>query len=374
MRRILLLTLDFPPRRGGVARYLYGLAQYWKDQVFVVATPESGCQEFDSDSPFKIHRHQLLFAKFWPRWLPSIFYAFKYAKQYDTLWVSHILPLGTVAYFISLVLRKDYFIFLHSMDFALATRNGWKRWLTQQILNRATLVVTNSVALESRVKEFSKNPIKTLVVYPFVNLDMIRANVQPRLATNIVGESEDKEKVILLTVGRLVGRKGHHQVLKALAGLARSGSNQIQYNIVGSGLEYSALIKHVQKLGIVPLVRFFQNVSDQDLPQMYAQADIFIMPTETKGPDMEGFGIVYLEAGLSGLPVIGSKLPGVDEAVIHGKTGILVEAGNTDRLAVAIKYLVDNPEARKMFGQAGRQRVIDQFCCDDQAKKLTPFM
>ena len=370
MRRVLLLTLEFPPRRGGVARYLFGLAQYWKDQVFVVASPEPGSSEHDAKSPFKILRHQLLFKTFWPRWLPSVWFALKYSRQYDTLWVSHILPLGTVACFVSWILRKDYFVFLHSMDFALATRNSWKKFLTKQILKRATLVVSNSHALESRVKEFSGDSIKTLVVYPFVNPDMMRANVQD----GDIKTLKQENKITLLTVGRLVGRKGHHQVLKAIAGLARTGGKQIQYNIVGSGLEYSAIIKHAQKLGIVPFVRFYQNVSDEDLPRMYAEADIFAMPTESKGPDMEGFGIVYLEAGLSGLPVIGSKLPGVDEAVLHGQTGILVEAGNTDKVAVAIKYLIDNPEARKRFGQAGRERVVQEFCCNDQAKKLTPYM
>ena len=367
MRRILLLTLDFPPRRGGVARYLYGLAEHWKDQIFVVAPPETGSIGPDQAAPFEIKREKMLYDRFWPRWFKSFRTVSKYRSKFDTLWISHILPLGTVALLAKWFLRKDYFIFMHSMDFALATRNGWKRWLTAMILRGAKLVVTNSHALEARAQVFVGSDFKTLVVYPFVHHGLVRADLED-------SEQEPRSMLTMLTVGRLVGRKGHHKVLEAMSKLVAAGMNQIQYVIVGSGMEYHSLLKHAQKLNIEPLVKFYQNVGDEDLPRMYRQADVFVMPTEVKGRDLEGFGIVYLEAGLSGLPVIASKLPGVDEAVVHGQTGVLVEAGNSDQIAAAIRFLAESPEMRTHYGRLGRKRVMEEFLCEHQAKKLTPFM
>lgn len=369
MRRILLLTLDFPPNRGGVARYLHGLATYWAEQVMVIAQPEIGSVALDQVAHFEIKRHKLFFKHFWPGWLKSFFIVFKYRKRFDTFWISHVLPLGSVALIYRILLKKDYFIFMHSMDFALATRNGWKSWLTKQILKQASLVVTNTVALEERVKQFMKEPIETQVVYPFIHPEMMMVGVEKNKEIK-----KEKNVLTLLTVARLVGRKGHYKVLDAMSQLIASGVRQIQYHIVGTGMEYASLIKYTQKLGLEPLVRFFQDVEDEKLSQMYQQADVFVMPTESKGPDIEGFGIVYLEAGLAGLPVVGSELPGINEAVVHGKTGILVEAGNADKIATAVKYLKEHHEVRQQYGQAGRDRVLNEFCCQHQAKKLQSYM
>jgi len=366
MRRVLLLTLDFPPRWGGVARYLWGLADHWREQVSVLVPHEDGEEVNDKIASFPIERVDLYYKWFWPRWLKAFFLLVKRSRNFDTVWVSHVLPLGTVALLAKVLLRKDYLVFMHSMDFAMATRNGWKSILTRTILKKANLVVTNSQALADRAKEFESS-IKTLVVYPSVNPDFTRAAV--------TCEQTPADKPTLLTVGRLVGRKGHHKVLEAMVRLKNVSDNfNLRYLIVGSGMEYSSILKHVQKLDLESHVEFFQNVSHEELPNFYRAADVFVMPAENKGADQEGFGIVYHEAGLSCLPVIGSKLPGVDEAVLHGKTGVLVEAGNVDQLAAAIKYLVENEPIRKQLGQAGKQRILDEFTVKTQAEKLRPFM
>ncbi|MFH1433284.1 MAG: glycosyltransferase family 4 protein [Candidatus Uhrbacteria bacterium] len=366
MRRVLLLTLDFPPRFGGVARYLWGLAEYWREQVSVLAPHEEGEETADKIASFPVERIDLYFKWFWPRWLKAFFLLVKRSRNFDTLWISHVLPLGTVALLAKLFLGKRYLVFMHSMDFALATRNGWKKMLTRTILKGAEVVVTNSRALSDRVQTFIPN-LETLVIYPSVNPDFTRAAVACKQTASA--------RPTLLTVGRLVGRKGHHKVLDAMDRLFRGNHvANLRYLIVGTGMEYSSILKHVQKLKLEPYVDFFQNVSHEELPNFYQAADIFVMPTENKSEDREGFGIVYHEAGLSCLPVIGSKLPGVDEAVIHGETGILVEAGNIDQLAAAIKYLVENEPARRQLGEAGNKRILAEFTVEAQAEKLRPFM
>lgn len=363
MKRVLLLTLDFPPRRGGVARYLCELCQYWQSRVFVIAPHEPGDKESDAKAPFTIKRRKLLFKYFWPRWTKAILVVLPELFRFNQLWVSHILPLGTVALFFRLIFRKEYLVFLHSMDFALATRNAQKSFLTKQILRHAKAVITNSDVLAERVRQFA-GELEITVVYPCIN---------PRLKIAAEGAFDQghRDGVTLLTVSRLVGRKGHHQVLRAIALLA---DKRIRYYIVGSGMEYNSLIRHAQKLGVDKQVVFFGDVSDQELVDLYRGADIFVMPTEFKGPDIEGFGIVYLEAGVFGLPVIASNVPGVNEAVLNGRTGLLVEPENHEQVAGALKRLVDNEAERRQLGQASRERVLTEFLSDHQAQKLEPYL
>lgn len=363
MKRILILTIDFPPRRGGVARYLGGLAKYWSDQLFVIAEPEVGDKEFDAQCGYRVVRHKLMLKRLWPRWAKMVWYLVKYRNEYDQIWVSHVIPVGTATLFAKWFLRKELIVFLHGMDFELARVNPRKRQIAKRVLDSAKLVVCNSEALRNRVKNFTKS--ETLTVYPTFNVEMFK-------------KVERKSKpglTILLTVGRLVGRKGHYRVLDAMIQMAKEGSlDGLVYLVVGSGMELPSLIRYTNKLGLDKHVRFYPNVEDKDLPRYYAAADIFIMPTEGSQTDIEGFGIVYHEAGYAGLPVIASKLPGVDEAVINGQTGVLVEPGNVSELKAVIENLINHPELRDQYGRAARQRIEREFSLQAQAEKLRPYL
>ncbi len=332
----------------------------------MIAPKEVSTEAFDVASTVRIKRYNMYFRWFWPHWLKSLFLVIKHYRSFDILWIGNVLPLGTIALFTKFVFRKKFAVFMHGMDFALAIRDPWKKLLTNKILAHAEVVIVNSRALERRVNEFV-NEAETLVVYPCVDTRVVQ-----------IRELKEKKKtqvLTLLSVSRLVGRKGHHKVFEAIAKLIKNGSvTNIRYLIVGSGMEYNSLLRHMHNLKLDNHVEFFQNVSDAQLPDFYASSDIFVMPTETAGPDMEGFGIVYHEAGLSELPVIASKLPGVDEAVIHGKTGILVEPGNIDQIAGAIKLLAENPGIREQLAQAAKKRIKEEFVWERQAEKLRPFM
>lgn len=366
MKRILLITPDFPPRRGGVARYLDGLCHEFKDQVLVLADHEVGERAFDGVAGYKIERVNLLYKYWWPKWKKMLWLVLTRLRQFDVIWTSHVLPVGMVAMISKIVFRKPYFLFLHGMDFALATRNTWKKFLTHQIILRAELVVTNSRALEKRVLDFVPG-IKTEVVYP---------TVAPKLTADDPNRSHRSGNTVhLLSVSRLVGRKGHYNVMRALRQiLDEKPGTKIHYDIVGSGIEYASLLRHVSNLELEKNVTFHQQVEDRDLPKFYSKADIFILPTENMGADLEGFGIVYLEAGLSGLPVIASNLPGVNEAVLDGQTGVLVEPGSVEDIARAIKMLIDNPDLCQKMGQAGYNRARNEFTSRAQAEKLKKYL
>jgi phosphatidylinositol alpha-1,6-mannosyltransferase len=165
-----------------------------------------------------------------------------------------------------------------------------------------------------------------------------------------------------------VERKGHEKVLKALLSLPK-----LHYDIVGDGEEKKRLEKRIIELGLHERVKIHSNVSDNQLPKMYAAADIFVMPTTKTKIDREGFGIVYLEAAAYGLPVIATNHPGVDEAVIDKITGLLIE-DRPEALLAAIDKLASDPGGREKMGKAGVRFVTKGFSREAQVSKLESLL
>jgi phosphatidylinositol alpha-1,6-mannosyltransferase len=131
--------------------------------------------------------------------------------------------------------------------------------------------------------------------------------------------------------------------------------------IVGDGPERANLEGLAAELNLSERVKFAGAVPKEELPTYYAAADVFAMVPRS-GPDgVEGFGIVYLEANLLEKPVIGSRTGGVPDAIIDGKTGILVDAGDVNGLAEAIRTLNNQPALATSMGRRGRERVLEQF-------------
>ncbi len=167
---------------------------------------------------------------------------------------------------------------------------------------------------------------------------------------------------ILLSVGRLVARKGHGLVLSSLA---NTSSWNPLYVVAGKGPEAESLVVKSEQLGIEDQVLFLGDVSVADLPILYRTANVFVMPAfelqEDLGLDYEGFGIVYLEAAASGIPCVGARSGGVPDAVSHGETGLLVSPQDSRALAEALNELLSNPERARELGDRGLRRVREQF-------------
>ena len=372
MSKILLPTIDYPPARGGVARYIGAIVKTFPEQVKLL--------------PLSRVKLGGVVAKF-----------ISQAQSYDAIWTHHVLPIGTAAYIAQKFTGKPYVVFLHGLDFDLARRNGWKRALTRRVLASAARVVTNSQALASEVRAFVELTREPLVVYPTLEDQFIEAAKSSRgprdkvnlqklaelaigvsrpgtsmfVANQTLSEGEGPRKSVnglrLLTVARLVERKGHLKVIQALTELPEA-----TYHIVGDGPLRAGLQKHVTSLDLDERVKFTTDASDEQLPDIYRDADIFVMPTYKSELDREGFGIVYLEAQLFGLPVIATKYPGVDEAVREGEGGLLIGETPEDLLA-AINRLKD-PGIRSKFGARGRSWVQKEFNREQQMYKLRELL
>lgn len=306
-------------------------------------------------------------------------------RSYDAIWTHHILPIGTAAMIAKVFTKKPYVIFLHGLDFDLARNHLWKRDIAKKVLQSADRVVTNSEALASEVRAFAQSDRTPIVIYPTLEDQFIEAAKQPaklgdkvnlqklgelalgvsRAATPmfIPNKKTTDQPLRLLTVSRLVERKGHLKVLEVLKELPG-----MTYHIVGDGPYFGTIAKAINDHGLQDRVRMSRNVSDEDLPGVYREADIFVMPTTKTETDREGFGIVYLEAQLFGLPVIATLHSGVDEAIRDGEGGLLI-GDAPQELVTAIQRLKD-PSVRSKFGARGRLWVEREFNREQQMYKL----
>jgi glycosyltransferase involved in cell wall biosynthesis len=171
-----------------------------------------------------------------------------------------------------------------------------------------------------------------------------------------VRSADPKEKIIVLTVGRLHPRKGHLLTLQALQSLAPEVRARLEYWIVGSQSKnnYEEQLRATAARRPDLTVRFLGNLPDDELSEVYERADIFAMTSVNHGHSIEGFGLVYLEAAAHGLPVVAHDVGGVAEAVQDGVTGLLVPPQRPAQLAAAFERLIYDEALRHHLGQAGR--------------------
>lgn len=171
----------------------------------------------------------------------------------------------------------------------------------------------------------------------------------------------------ILTVARLDSRermKGIDEVLQAVHRL-QAHRPELIYTIVGEGDDRPRLERVVRELGLDDRVEFLGRVGDDELTSIYDSCDIFAMPSA-----QEGFGLVFLEAMAAGKPVIGALAGGIPEVVEHGRTGLLVDYGDVDGLALAIDRLAADGDLRSRLGRAGRARFISAFTEEAASARL----
>jgi len=208
------------------------------------------------------------------------------------------------------------------------------------------------------------NKNKIVVVNPGVG-GRITHNAQH--ITQIKKEYNPENKLILLTVGRLVKRKGVDMVLESLPKILEKNPDLI-YVIAGDGPELENIKNIIANLKLEKNVLIIQNPTDKDKNAWYEICDIFIMPARNIDGDFEGFGIVYLEANLAGKPVIAGNSGGVGDAVKNNINGLLVDPENSKEITTAILNLIENKNLREKLGEHGRERAIKNFNWEKQIK------
>lgn len=345
MVKIAILTLEYTPFKGGVAHYISGLTkELKKHQIDItVIGPDSGCDI----------KMELLSKKYWPAWLWTFRKIRKQVKKIspDYILVSHVLPLGYITLLCKKIFDIAYIVIVHGRD--IEEPKGYKKRLMHLILSHAHMVICNSKYTKSKLP---KNIQKTLVIYPGVE--------------NIPEQCSSLQSNVILTVGRIVKRKGFEDVIAIMPEIHKIHPNA-ELHIVGTGPELDHLKNISQNK---PYIKIHGKLSPAQLIDAYTKARLFAMPTKNLSGDVEGFGIVYLEAASYGLPCIASNQGGASEAVEHQKTGIVIDSLNNEKLTESIITLLKDDSLAHMLGKAGRERVQKKFVWPITAQPLVQYL
>lgn len=226
------------------------------------------------------------------------------------------------------------------------------------ILSNADLVIPNSNYTKNLMRKLQFSVKNVLIVREGVDIKRFNSSIsgdEVRLLHNL------KDEFLLLTVARLIERKGIKYLVQAMKHILQMHPDTVLI-IVGEGPQRSKLTSLTERLDIDKNVIFIGRVSDKDLPHYYAAADAFVLPAivDSRG-DTEGLGVVLLEAMATGKPVIASNVGGIPEVVVDGKTGILVHERDSQTLSKAIIDLIENSDRIQMFGRNARLHVTENF-------------
>ena len=246
-----------------------------------------------------------------------------------------------------------------------------KRWPKPLLaLQTADRVAAVSNYTASFVQRAGVDPEKIETIYPGYDSSRFRP-LEPSLSLRRQLLKKRHQDRVILTVGNLVDRKGHDTTIRALAKLLPSIPD-VTYLIVGDGPYRASLEALTSELNVQEHVIFAGRQADTDLAELYAICDLFVMPSREQlaAKDVEGFGIVYLEAAACAKPVIGGRSGGVPEAVVDGVTGLLVDPLDVEELCDAMRRLLTDHSLASRLGQQGRLRATSQFTWKQAADRV----
>ncbi len=377
----LLLTYDFPPMGGGIARWMGELAKRYPPGSLVVSTGQHP-DAFDVDSTYPNPVDRLPLPAQRLRSLQGLLLWSRRAAVLtrqsgaDFIWCGNIKPATYPAKWTMERLGTPFGILLHGGDLLILQhqvhQSILKRRTARALLSSAVVLVANSrwtrercVALLSELGiEGAEDRVR--VVPLGADPDFFRPGLDTDVVRRRYGLEEGRW---LLSVARLSKHKGVDTALHALALLADQYPH-LGYVVVGRGEERRRLQALTADLGLQHRTRFLTAVPDRDLPAIYNCAEIYLGVSRLLEQRVEGFGISIAEACACGLPVVAGRSGGIPEAVRDGETGFLVDAERAEAVAEAVSRLLDEPELRGRFGAAGRRAVETYYNWDRVAHDL----
>jgi phosphatidyl-myo-inositol dimannoside synthase len=372
----LVISEVFPPRVGGSGRWLWELYRRLPQEQFLLAVGEHPCQEnFDRTHDLQIARIPLTFhelgvcsrtgvVEYW-RALRAV-HEVASPLPIARIHAGRCVPEGWLALLLKYRYRVPYFCYVHGEEVELIAAAGTGglmssrqlRWMTWAVLRGAHRIIANS-----------KNSVRILRQewrLPSDRIQLLHPGVDTQRFVPVSRDSGVRARLgwgdrpVVLTVGRLQKRKGHDQMILALHRIRASLPN-VLYAIVGGGEERSSLEELVAREQLDQHVQFLGELDDEALLACYQQCDLFVLPNRQVGRDIEGFGLVLLEAQSCGRPVVAGASGGTVEAIRIPETGLVVSCEKPDGLAVLVSGLLTDRGRLDSMGQAARSWVVEHF-------------
>ncbi len=366
---LLVVGADFSPHSGGIGTYTKELATFLaqKNQVIVLANGISNPKTFDHNRPYRIIRTPSFPVL---RHLAFFIYIPWILRRYHIDAVLHVVwTTALISHLWYYIISVPYFVSVHGSECHDDTLT-WRRRLKSHLIKWRLAALQKAKGIFP-VSNYSAHLVMSLGVER-ERIEVVSNGVDIQRFKPSSNHRNSHEQKKLLTVARLDLHKGHDRVLEALVILKEQGTTP-RYIIVGQGDEEVRLRKMVQILGLENQVEFTGFMSGDQLPPLYNSCDIYIMASrEIPGrlDLVEGFGISFLEASASGLPVVAGNSGGVADAVRNGKTGILVHPDKPEDIALAIKRLLIDKDLTMRLGNEGRRWTEAQMSWEQVTKRL----
>jgi phosphatidylinositol alpha-1,6-mannosyltransferase len=363
---ILVVSWNFPPRRGGIEYLIGGLCDGLKKKHSVrVVSSYSATAETTGEAIFR------------PRW-PGLFVFFLYAFARGALLLRRDTGIGVIlggsALVTPLVLmlarlfKRKAVVLTHGLD--LSYPSMLYNVLCLRWLKLCDRVIANSRHTAGLARETGARESAIRVIPPGLHWERFTSFGSTDLVKEELGLTDRK---IVLFVGRLARRKGVKEFIKQSLPRIVQTVRDVCFVIVGgnpteslahSGDLVGEITAIVAELGLEKHVRLLGRLDDEKLTKVLQIADVLVLPVLSMKDDVEGFGIVLLEAAAAGIPAVATRLGGIPDAIEQGKSGILVEPDNYEELSQSVIGLLTDRDERERLGEYAKWRVKEKFSWD----------
>jgi len=375
MNKILLVTNDLGPRAGGIESFVLSLVERApKGCLIIYTSTQKGSAPFDAQLLERFgavvirDRAKILLPT------PRVNHrAVKILKQYQikTVWFGAAAPLALMAKQLRTSGATNIVALSHGHEI-------W--WAKIPILKQLLRKIIKDVDHLGYLGQFTKGEIvkasnqidKFVQIAPGIDTD----HFMPKSArADLIKKYRLEDRRVIVSVGRLVHRKGQDKLIESLPKILQSFPDAVLL-LVGEGPIKQMLKNTAKQLGVTNQVIFAGRVQHIDLPDYICLGEVFAMPVRSRfaGLEVEGLGIVYLEASACGLPVIVGNSGGATDAVIDGVTGLLVDGSDIDQIADAVCKLLTDQSRAKAMGLAGRGWVIENWQINTWSEKFNKLL
>jgi phosphatidyl-myo-inositol dimannoside synthase len=367
--RTLLVTNDFPPRVGGIQRTLEALAgELPSDRLTVLAPRSPGWEAFDARRPYRVVREPTAFSWPTPAFAGRVDRTIRESGA-EVVLFGDAMPLAAIGPRLA-ARGTPYVILGHGFDYWLSLMPGAHAAM-RAVTSRASAVLACSRFIARVVRTAVRPAVPVAALLPGADPERFR----PDLPSDDIRLSHGiGERPLVVCVSRLVARKGQDVLIRAMPAIRRRVPGAALL-VVGGGPSEGRLRRLAG--GAPPGSVFFAGeVSDDELPRHYAVGDVFAMPFRSRlgGLEVEGWGNVFLEAAATGRPVVVGDSGGAREALVPGRTGLLVDGRSVDVVASAVSELLADRERAILMGKLGRERVEREHTWAQVAGRLGAWL
>ena len=372
----LFITNDFGPRAGGIETFVHGLIERLpKGSVIVYTSAQPNAAQFDAkwlqEYGVEVIRDRSKILLPTPRVI-NICQRIIKERKLTRVAFGAAAPLGIMARAMRRAGAQRIVALTHGHEVWWAKVPPFSFAIYYMSKEIDALTYLGSYTKDEISKALNKKDKNKLVqIAPGIDVD----HFIPTDSSKLRAELGLTDKSVIISVGRLVHRKGQDMLISSLPQI-RAAIPNAHLVLVGVGPHQSYLEKLAAKLEVTDCITFIGRIDYAELPKYICVGDIFAMPSRSRffGLEVEGLGIVYLEASACGLPVVGGKSGGAPDAVLVGETGVVVDGTNILEIAEACIELLNNPELCALMGANGRAWIIENWRWEIWASKYAALL